>query len=113
MDVSENSPEALFSDIATYIEEVQAIISSGKWVDLAGLNQDIDALCRSVMALPPDVAKEYAPELEYLRDQMGEIEAHLMRGRDALKNEIKATQTVERANKAYAHSGFLGQDKKS
>jgi hypothetical protein len=108
-----NSPEELFSDIATYIEEVQAIIASGKWVDLAGLDQDIDALCQAVSALPVDVAKEYAPELEYLRDQMEQIEAHLVRGRDAVTNEIKATQTVERANKAYAQGGFLGLDKKS
>ena len=106
------TPETLFGDIAAYIEKARGLLERGEWVDLQGLDKDVEALCLSVAALSPEQAQEYAPELEFLRDHMESLGAAIAEQRDAIKGEIKGTETIERANKAYAQGTSLAKDSK-
>lgn len=103
----EPTPEALFGEIASYIEKAHGILESGEWVDLRDMDKDVEALCLSVAALSPGQAKEYMPELEYLREQIEGLEALMLTKRDAIKDELQGAHTIERANKAYAHGQAL------
>jgi hypothetical protein len=50
---------------------------------------------------------EYAPELEYVLEQVALLEANMRSQRDAVKGTIKSTDAIERANKAYAQGTSL------
>lgn len=107
-----HNPEELFGDIASYIEKANAILQDGQWIDLGGLDKDVEALCLSIAALSPEQAKEYAPELEYLRDQVEKLEAIMREKRDSVRSEMQDAKNIERANKAYAQGGALSKDGK-
>ncbi len=106
------NPESLFADVATYVEKAQAMLANGEWVDLKGLDKDVEALCLSISALSPEQATEYAPELVYLKEQVEKLEQQMRLQRDDIHHKIKSTDTVERANKAYAQSTSLKPDEK-
>lgn len=106
------TPEILFGEINAYVEKAQAMIESGAWVDLQGLDKDVEALCLSVAALSREQAQAYAPELEYLRERITVLGKSLEACRDSVKNELRGADTIERANKAYVQSTSLAPDKK-
>lgn len=101
------TPEALFGDITDYVQKANAMLAHGEWVDLAGLDKEVEALCAHVVGLSPEQAREYAPELEYVREQVGLLEQSMRALRDGVKGNIKGTETIERANKAYAQGTSL------
>lgn len=106
-------PEDLFGDIAEYIAKAHSILDSGQWVELAGLDKDVETLCLSIAALSPEQAKEYAPELQYLKEQIEALETVMRGKRDAVRGEMQEAKTIERANKAYAQGSALSKDNKS
>lgn len=105
-------PEELFGDIAEYVAKAHSILEQGQWVDLAGLDKDVEALCLSIASLSPEQAKEYAPELEYLKEQVEKLEMIMREKRNAVQGEMQEAKTIERANKAYAQGSALSKDSK-
>lgn len=110
--MTHTSPEDLFGEILAYVEKAKGMLAAGEWVDLKGLDRDVEALCLSVAALSSDQAREYGPELEYLREQVGVLGDAIHAQRHAVKGEIKGTEALERANKAYAQGKSLSGDGK-
>lgn len=108
-----SGPEELFGDIAEYVAKAHAILEAGQWVDLAGLDKDVEALCLSIASLSPEQAKEYAPELEYLKEQVEKLEAVMRQKRSAVQGEMQEAKTMERANKAYTQVSALSKDTES
>lgn len=54
-----------------------ALISSGRRVDLAGLDDEFGRLCTGILALPLAEGARLRPLLESLRDQLDELHAVL------------------------------------
>ncbi len=99
--------ELLLGEVAAYVESAQGMMARGEWVDLAGLDKEVERLCLAITALLPEQAVEYAPELEYLHEQISALEADMRQKRDAIKQEIQDTKVHERANKAYVQGTTL------
>ena len=60
--MTENNNEALkqqLEDIRIVISEAQSKIESGEVIDLSGLNLKTQDICRDVLALPAEQAKEF------------------------------------------------------
>lgn len=96
------TPEDLFGDILNYVENAQTIMASGQWVELYGLDAQVEKLCAVVAALSPEQAKEYAPELDFVREQIISLGEQMEALHKKLHLELKETDILARANRAYA-----------
>lgn len=95
------SPELLFGDIVAYIDQAEAKIEARDTVALVGLNDEVDALCKSVLALERENAKEYTPELEYLHQRLEQLKARMAAFQKEIVVSLNALNASKRANSAY------------
>jgi phage host-nuclease inhibitor protein Gam len=100
-------PEVLLSDVLNYIEEAHSILERGEWVDLKGLDARVERLCHEIVLLTPQQGREYAAELEFLREKLNALQESMQAQVKQLKDDMKETGTVQRANRAYAQGGTL------
>lgn len=103
MDAS-RGPEQLLSDILTYIEQSEQLLKAGNTVRLAGLDTVVDALCQRVVALSPDDAREYAPELEHLNTRLSALAEAMGQAKTALNASISELEKRHRASRAYLNA---------
>lgn len=108
----DQSPEAMFGDVVAYVERARSMIAQGEWVELKGLDAEIERVCTAMATLSKEQAQEYMPELNYLRDLVGGLEADMRAQQAKIEDEIKGSGTVQRANRAYAQSHNLSEPKK-
>lgn len=101
------NPEEIFGDILHYVEHAQSIMARGEWVELYGLDAQVEKLCAVIGQLSEEQAKEYAPELEFVREQIIQLGSQMETLYKKLGEELKETNTVARANRAYAMSNNL------
>lgn len=106
-------PEALLSDVLSYIDEARAMLDAGEWLDLKGLDAKVERLCLEIVTLSPEQGREYAAELEFLRDKLAALQDDMQVKLGDVQDEMKETGTVQRANRAYAQGGTLGDKKKT
>lgn len=104
--------EQLFGDIVAYIEQAKQTLQAGEWVDLKGLDEEVQRLCEGVAGLSREQAKEYAPELGFLHEQMQALQQVMSEKHAEVRAELKGTDALEKANKAYAQSSALTDDKR-
>lgn len=106
------SPEEMFGDVVAYVERARELLSQGEWVELKGLDAEIERVCAAMATLSKEQAQEYLPELNYLRELVGELEADMRVQQEKIETEIKGAGTVHRANRAYAQTHNLAEPKK-
>lgn len=106
-----SDPEALLSDVLAYVDEARAMLDAGEWLDLKGLDKKVERLCLEIVTLSPEQGREYAAELEFLRDKLAKLQDDMQEKLGDLQGEMKETNTVQRANRAYAQGGTLGDKK--
>lgn len=107
MDAKALNPEDLFGDIMQYVEQAHAIMARGEWVELYGLDARVETLCHVIAQMSEAQAKEYAPELEYVRKQIIQLGTQMEVLYKNLGAELKETNNYARANRAYAQSNNL------
>ncbi len=96
------TPEDLFGDILNYVENAHTIMASGQWVELYGLDAQVEKLCAVVAALSQEQAIESATELDFVREQIISLGEQMEALHKKLHLEMKETDTLARANRAYA-----------
>jgi hypothetical protein len=104
-------PETLLSDVLAYIEEACAILERGEWVDLKGLDAQVERLCKQIVLLTPEQGREFAAELDFLRARLNTLQETMQAQAAQLQDDLKEVGTVQRANRAYAQGTQLGGKK--
>jgi hypothetical protein len=75
-----NPAEVMGAAIASFdgtIAVAQALVASGRRIDLSGLEQEAAALVAALMALDAEEARRLRPALEALRDHVDTLAARL------------------------------------
>lgn len=95
------TPDELFAQVATYINEMHAIIERRDFFELKGLDSFIDYLCSRVIQLTPDETKLYGVKLNELLADMNDLQARIEAAKHDVRDELNrlAKQTI--ATKAY------------
>lgn len=101
-----NGPEQLLSDIRAYIDAAEMLVKEKDIMPLAGLDSVVEELCKRILSLEEDKAKNFKPALEEL---VGRLD-NLQQGMSTLKGEvadaIKSIDTKKKARKAYASANY-------
>jgi hypothetical protein len=107
------NPEALFQKVAQYIEESNALIAKGAYVQLNGLDAKVSELCEAVLTLSGEQREEYADRLQQLVAALQILRENMDNSRDAVNQEMHGLNTHKKANKAYQKIELSDQKKKN
>jgi hypothetical protein len=94
-------PEELLSDILTYIDEAEALVTARDVAPLAGLDSVVEVLCTRILMLDGDASREYKPELEHLMARLDLLQQKMMALKDEVATTLKSVDVQRKANKAY------------
>ncbi len=92
---------ALHDDIMAYIERANALMASGQTTSLAGLDTVVETLCKRIVALDPNAASNFAPQLAQLMQRLNGLQGTMQSALDACKSEVDGLDKHQRASKAY------------
>lgn len=95
------TPEELFAMVDQYIDAVHNIIERREFLELNGLDNFIDYLCKRVLALTPEEAQRYKPQLDGLMADMDDLQAHLQAAKQSVRGDIDQLNKQSAAAKAY------------
>ncbi|MEJ0009744.1 MAG: hypothetical protein WDN72_04000 [Alphaproteobacteria bacterium] len=100
---------AAHGDIVAYIEQADALLSAGETVPLAGLDTAVGALCERILALAPQEAKSFAPQLEELTARLDDLQKKMqtaLQGCKAHMNEVTLRQKAVNAYRPPSEEGL-------
>lgn len=95
------APDTLFADISQFIRQSNEMLEKGELVQLAGLDNRIEILCKEVLALSDDQRKEHAAKLQQLFDELKTLGESMAAVRDTLSGEMQGLAKHKKANTAY------------
>jgi hypothetical protein len=95
------APELLFGDILAYVDAADAMLAKREPLLLAGLDTAVESLCKRVMELQPEQAKEYAPELEHLMARITQLQTSMETMREEIAATLQSVGVQKKANLAY------------
>lgn len=93
--------QTLHDDIISYIGKADAMMQSGQFTTLAGLDEAVDALCKRVIALDVDTARTFAPRLQELLTRLDALQQTMQTALDACKTEVDDLDKHAKGVKAY------------
>lgn len=94
-------PEQLAHDILAYVEKAESLLESQDTVALAGLDSAVEALCARVMALTPEGAKSFTPQLVTLMERINHLQIKMEKAQDEVARALKTLNTSKKASNAY------------
>lgn len=83
-DIAPNAPDtlrAVLDEVAQGVVEARTAAAAGAIVDLSGIDQIVDPLCRAIEALPPEQGRTFEPILAALIADLTELAAVLNKSR--------------------------------
>ena len=98
------APELLFGDILAYVEKASAMVEARDTVSLVGLDTSIETMCQRILELPPETAKEYAPELAHLVQAIDGLRDKMLVLQNEMATTIKSLSTQKKASQAYKNT---------
>lgn len=93
--------KALFDDISRFVSESHALLKQGAVMELSGLDERVQHLCKAVAGLSPEESVRYADDLDRLRAELTQLGEALASHRDALAGDMRGLSEHRRANSAY------------
>lgn len=97
-----SSPEQLLSDILTYIDEAETLVTARDVAPLSGLDSVVEVLCTRILMLDAPAAREYKPELEHLMARLDGLQQKMTALKDEVAAALKSVDVQKKANIAYA-----------
>lgn len=96
------SLESDLHSLSARLRKARQGLSRGTIVDLAPIEQDVQWLCRSVEALPPEEARVLRPRLFGLLEEVNQLGENLRAGLGELAQLLSAASERRKAITAYA-----------
>jgi hypothetical protein len=100
--VTARDPEALFSEISRFIDESNAALKEGAFVQMAGFDDQVRTLCEQVLLLSEQQRVEYADKLQQLLAALQTLGETMVAMRDEIGSELNALSSHKKANVAYS-----------
>lgn len=94
-------PDALFNDIAQFIDRSSALLKEGALMELAGLDDQIRTLCEEVLSLSEEQRVQYADRLQTLLVGLQALGNDMVQMRDKMAQDIRGLSSHQKANVAY------------
>jgi hypothetical protein len=98
------APELLFGDILAYVEQATTMVAERDTVSLVGLDSSIETMCQRILELPPEAAKEYAPELAHLMQAIDGLRDKMLALQNEMATTIKSLGSQKKASQAYKNT---------
>lgn len=98
---SPDDADTLITELTEYLDKAEAMMASGSYVALGGLDDAVAALCKRMETLRVDEAQHYVPKLEALTVRLDALQAVMSSVRDQVRSEIDASAVRQKASKAY------------
>lgn len=95
------TPDALFAEVQSFIEESRALLRKGAMMELAGLDDQVKKLCVSATRLSQEERRAYADRLQALLDELTALGDEMVKSRDAVGEKLRNIDTHKKAHKAY------------
>jgi Na+/phosphate symporter len=93
--------ETLFSAISEYIANSNALLEKGALLELKGLDDSVQLMCDTLVAMSQDQRVQYADKLQQLQEDLNKLGQTIVTMRDKLGSEILGTGEHKRASVAY------------
>ena len=87
--------------LAGRLDAARQAMSTGASVDLADLDQEAQALCERLVALPPDIARGFQPSLLALIDDLEQLSRQIRDDLKTLGEAIGDNSQRRQATNAY------------
>lgn len=105
--------EALLKRVQDFIGESRRLFEQGAFVELAGMETDIRALCNQVLALSGAERDRYADRLQSLIGELAALGDSMEAARDKITGELGSANRHQKAAVAYRKAyGGKKEDKK-
>jgi Mating-type protein beta 1 len=98
----------LQQNVFSLVEEGRQALQQGM-VDLAPIEVAVRAFCEALQALPLEEAKEFAPTLRQLSENMHVLEDELQRARWAVQQQLTNLNRIRQAETAYRTTDSMGE----
>jgi hypothetical protein len=98
------TPEQLFQDIMTYVEQATASVETRDMANLAGMDTMVDALCQRILALDTESGKAFEPHLGQVLTSIAELQEKMVKLQGEVKTTLKSLNTTKKANQAYKNA---------
>ncbi len=105
------SAEQLLERIGERVAYCYDELSSGRQVDLSGLDEDVSSLCETVAQLPAQESEELQPRMQELMGKLKDLGNKLEEARAEVKKQLAALNMRQKANKAYSTTPGQHTDK--
>lgn len=102
----------LLDELNTFLDEAEAHLQKGGDVDLAGVEEQVKALCEAAQALPVGEGAAFADKLEALFNRFSALQEELKLQFESVKGELSVLSLRSKAVKAYAVNDALTPPKK-
>ena len=96
--------EALLNGLNDYIAQAKEILERGDYLELEGLDDQVKALCDSVMSLQVEESLSFADELDATMKELDGLQALFMESRDQLADDMQGVGKHKQAAMAYKQS---------
>ena len=103
-----SAQQELFDNIAKFVEDTRNLLSQGKTVEVAGLDQQVQGLCTKVLELSPGECEKYADLLQELLNQLTVLGEDLTIQKEAIAHEIRYLSSHKKASAAYKTADAKG-----
>jgi hypothetical protein len=94
-------PDALFENISRFIDESNALIARGEFVQLAGLDEQVRLFCEQALQLTDAERAKYAEKLEKLLIALQHLGMALVESRNTVGEKIGEVPLHKKATIAY------------
>lgn len=88
-------------EVSAVVCMARSLLADGKPVDLSSLETRVEALCRSLVAMPRDDREEIKPALIGLMDELGRLAETVRAQHAALAERLSTVVRGQRAAGAY------------
>lgn len=97
-------PKELYADILDYVEKANAMVAAREPLLLAGLDDCVAALCERIMALTPEEARTYMPDLEALMARIDDLQKNMQKLQSDVATALKTVGKQRKATIAYTNA---------
>lgn len=100
-----STPDELLAGLNAYIDTSLAHLAKQEYVELAGMDHVVEALCTRIQNMSVADSRPYAEALDALGLRLDALQTRMVEAQDTLRKEIARVTNGAKAAKAYGKEG--------
>lgn len=105
-------PDQLFEDIAQFIDKSHQALDEGALMELAGMDDEVKALCEEITKISVDQRAQYESKLRKLFDDLQVLGDRMVAMRAEIVKDIQDIPARQKAHIAYRAAKVAGRPEK-